>query len=98
MAAALTSINVRPEFTEEQFVSARKVQIKLKFQALYADIITAGPDFDFDEHWQQGSEAVIGHSVVKVAAIPTLLTLLVGSENPKHEADMHLLQRAMVES
>jgi len=33
VAAALISINVRPEFTEEQFVNARKVQIKLKFQA-----------------------------------------------------------------
>src|SRR5438445_5685438 len=40
VAAALTSINVRPDFTEEQFVNAYKVQIKLKFLALYADIIT----------------------------------------------------------
>jgi hypothetical protein len=93
VAAALISINVRPEFSEEEFVNARKVQIKLKFQALYADIITAGSDFDFDEHWQQGREALIGYTVVKVAAIPTLLALLAGSDTPKHDADGALLRR-----
>jgi hypothetical protein len=93
VAAALISINVRPEFTEEQFVNARKVQIKLKFQALYGDIITAGPDFDFDEHWRRAEDALLGHTTVKVASISTLLLLLAGSTEAKHEADIALLQR-----
>jgi hypothetical protein len=92
VAAALISINVRPEFTEEQFVNARKVQIKLKLLALYADIVTAGREFDFDEHWKQGHDALIGHTVVKVATVPTLLALLTGSDNPKHDADIVLLR------
>jgi len=91
VAAALISINVRPDFTEEQFVSARKVQIKLKLLALYADIVTAGRDFDFDEHWKQGHDVLIGHTIVKVAAVPTLLALLAGSDNPQHDADIALL-------
>jgi len=94
VAAALTSINVRPDFSEEQFVNAPKVQIKLKFLALYADIVTAGREFDFDEHWQHAEDAVIGHTVVKVAAVPTLLALLAGSDNPKHEPDVAALRRA----
>jgi len=44
VAAALISINVRPEFTEEQFVNARKVQIKLKFPGPVRDIIYRRPD------------------------------------------------------
>lgn len=43
VALALQYIGVRPDFTEEQFVGARKVQIKLKLQALYADIIRPVP-------------------------------------------------------
>ena len=93
LAMALTAINVRPEFTEEQFVNARKVQIKLKLYALYADIITAGPAFPFDEHWRRAEDALLGHFLVKVAAIPTLLLLLAGSNESKHEADIALLRR-----
>jgi len=73
------------------------VQIKLKLLALYADILTAGWKFDFNKHWEHGHEAMIGHTVVKVAAISTLLELLAGSDNPKHEADMPILQRLRVE-
>ncbi len=96
-AAALTSINVRPDFTEEQFVNARKVQIKVKFLALYADIITASREFDFDEHWRCADDARIGNTTVKFASIPTLLLLLAGSNEPKHEADIALLQRVQGE-
>jgi hypothetical protein len=93
VAAALLSVNVRPGFTEEQFVNARKVRIKLKDHALYADIISGGTDFDFDAHWQRGSDALIGQTVVKVAAVPTLLALLAGSDDPKHSADVALLRK-----
>src|SRR5437660_6293134 len=95
VAAGLTSINVRPEFNEEQFANARKVQIKLKLLSYYADIITAGLEFDFDEHWRRADDAVIGRTAVKVASIPTLLALLVGSNNPKQEADIALLRRVL---
>jgi hypothetical protein len=93
LAAALTAINVRPHFTEDQFINARRGQIKLKLHALYADILTAGRAFDFDEHWRRAEDALLGYFPVKVAAIPTLLTLLAGSDNPKHEADIALLRR-----
>lgn len=93
VAAALTSINVQPEFTEEQFVNARRGQIKLKLYALYADILTAGPDFDFDEHWHRAEDALLGHIPVKVASISTLFVLLAGSTEPKHAADIALLRR-----
>ena len=53
----------------------------------------AGPDFDFDEHWHRAEDALLGHIPVKVASIPTLLLLLAGSTEPKHAADMALLQR-----
>jgi hypothetical protein len=95
VAAALTSINLRPGFTEEQFVSARKVQVPLKLLSYYADIITAGPAFDFNEHWQHAHDALIGATAVKVASIPTLLALLADSDNPKHDDDIALLQRAL---
>jgi hypothetical protein len=91
---AFASINLRPNFSEEQFVNGRKVQIPLK-SFNYADIITAGPGFDFDEHWQQADEALIGNTRVKVASIPTLLVLLAGSDNPKHAGDVELLRRAL---
>ena len=87
--------SVRPEFTEEQFANARKVQIKLKLLSYYADIITAGLEFDFDEHWRRADDAVIGRTAVKVASMPTLLALLVGSNNPKQEADIALLRRVL---
>src|SRR3954452_9946505 len=63
VTAALLSIGIRPEFTEEQFVNARKVRIELKRGALYADILTAGRNFDFEEHWHKGDEARIGGTV-----------------------------------
>jgi hypothetical protein len=40
------------------------------------------------EHWQQGHEALIGHTAVKVAAIPTPLALLAGTKKPEHDTDM----------
>jgi hypothetical protein len=59
----------------------------------YADIVTAGWEFDFDEHWHRAEDALLGHIPVKVAAISTLFLLLAGSAEPKHAADIALLQR-----
>jgi hypothetical protein len=49
---------------------------------LYADILTAGPDFDFDERWRLVEDALLGHIPVRVASISTLLLLLAGSAEP----------------
>jgi hypothetical protein len=96
LAAAFSSIGMQPEFTEERFVNARWVQVRLKVQALYADIVTAGRAFDFEEHWRRAEDALLGDTAVKVASVSTLLLLLSRSTEPKHAADIALLQRIQV--
>jgi hypothetical protein len=93
VTAALSAIGILSRFTEEQFANARKVQIKLEHYGLYADILTAGRDFDFDENWRHAEDALLGNTPVKIASISTLLLLLAGSKEPKHAADIALLHR-----
>jgi len=93
--AALDSFPlIRHDFTVDQIAQSKRLQIQLKI-FFNADLITPGPDMNFDEHWQQARDAKLGRSAVRIASVETLILLLSQSTEPKHVQDIaHLKQIA----
>jgi len=76
--------------TVEKLTQPQRIQIPAKIY-YYADILKPAYDFDFDLHWAQAHDAMIGQIPVKVASVKTLLALLAYSNEPKHANDLSLL-------
>lgn len=90
--AALDSPLIRVPFTAEEMLRPVRLRIPIKID-YNMDILTPGPDIDFETEYLRAESARLGSAVVKVAAPATLRALLRTSDDPKHASDLLALDR-----
>ena len=59
----------------------------------YADLITPGPQIDFDQEWTRAPAALVKDQPVRIASADLLIRMK-SSERPKDLEDIALLKRA----
>ena len=92
LLSALNSPYFKPTFTAEQIAQPKKIRISVKVD-FNLDILTPAPEMDFSKEWDIARVAMLGITPVRVAAIETLLKLLISSQEPKHLRDVALLKQ-----
>lgn len=74
----------------ERFTRSAKQQLKIG-PIIYADVVTADDDFDFDSAWQDGVDARLNGQPARIIAKQQLIQMKTGTGREKDATDLILL-------